>query len=122
MITVHAPHCPWSQPFLLPVKCKCSRSASSCSSCALPFTSNETLEMTGGLAPDCCALVDDGHAIAAADEAPVIRNSRRVILMSLESCIVRILLSAIPLDDPQRHIHLARSLAMPLVICDISVD
>jgi hypothetical protein len=42
--------------------------------------------------------------------------------MSLESCIVRILLSAIPLDDPQRHIHLARSLAMPLVICDISVD
>ena len=28
-ITVHAPHWPWSQPFLVPVRCRCSRSASS---------------------------------------------------------------------------------------------
>src|SRR6185295_14203082 len=27
--TVHAPHCPWSQPFFVPVRCRCSRSASS---------------------------------------------------------------------------------------------
>src|SRR5207249_3781890 len=27
--TVQAPHCPWSQPFLVPVRWRCSRSASS---------------------------------------------------------------------------------------------
>jgi hypothetical protein len=27
-ITVQAPHCPWSQPFLDPVSCRCSRNAS----------------------------------------------------------------------------------------------
>src|SRR5437764_5044476 len=27
--TVQAPHCPWSQPFLLPVRFSCSRRASS---------------------------------------------------------------------------------------------
>src|ERR1700751_3349635 len=29
MWTVHAPHWPWSQPFLVPVRSRCSRSASS---------------------------------------------------------------------------------------------
>src|SRR4051794_21120708 len=28
-ITVQAPHWPWSQPFLVPVRCRCSRNASS---------------------------------------------------------------------------------------------
>ena len=48
-ITVQAPHWPWSQPFLVPVRCRCSRSASSSvvrvsssSSRALPFTVKDT--------------------------------------------------------------------------------
>ena len=43
--TVQAPHWPWSQPFLVPVRCRCSRSASSSvvrlssvRRCVVPFT------------------------------------------------------------------------------------
>jgi hypothetical protein len=47
-ITVQAPHWPWSQPFLVPVRCRCSRSASSSvvrvsrsSVCAWPLTTED---------------------------------------------------------------------------------
>ena len=47
--TVHAPHCPWSQPFFAPVRPSCSRRrsrsdmrVSSSSECSSPFTNSVT--------------------------------------------------------------------------------
>src|SRR5580704_2673462 len=91
--TVQAPHWPWSQPFLLPVRCRCSRKASSSvvrvsssNSQALPFTSKATFDKTAGSASfpmvsaaRACASLAMGDTRAAATAAvPACRNLRRV--------------------------------------------
>src|SRR5882757_7324605 len=52
--TVQAPHCPWSQPFLVPVRSRRSRSASSkvvhgatMRFCSAPLTNNDTGNFSG---------------------------------------------------------------------------
>ncbi len=94
-ITVHAPHWPWSQPFFVPVSCRCSRNASSSvvrvstsSDRVVPLTSNVTCAVgtaaPGGATGSATACADDGSgdvaaqpAVAASEAAPAIRNSRR---------------------------------------------
>ncbi len=93
-ITVQAPHWPWSQPFLVPVKCRWSRSASSnvvrvssSSACGLPLISKVTFEMTGAAVPeDSAASALKGSALAAAAAAASCNNSRRFSSSSM-SCI-----------------------------------
>ncbi|MNN81804.1 hypothetical protein D3C81_1986640 [compost metagenome] len=86
-MTVQAPHWPWSQPFLVPVSCRCSRKASSkvvrVSSSRLwrrPLTSRLTFIRTGGAWPAvltaCAAPATPGTAAAVADSAPAISKPR----------------------------------------------
>ncbi|MNP44100.1 hypothetical protein D3C76_1379480 [compost metagenome] len=94
-ITVQAPHWPWSQPFLVPVSCRCSRRASSrvvrvsrSMVCGRPFTSIVTLAWIGraALAALACAQMKGGSATLAAVTAPTIRKVRREIVISQFLC------------------------------------
>ena len=74
--TVHAPHCPWSQPFLAPVNPSCSRSTSSSdergsrvSVCSVPFTTIRvgTAAIVPAFAtPDSAATVSGGSITVVA--------------------------------------------------------
>jgi hypothetical protein len=98
-ITVQAPHWPWSQPFLVPVRCRCSRSASSSvvrvSSVRVRlavdlhrvFTRAERRAGPGaGGAVAACA----GVAVAAAEAAPASSSSRRESVISSGVCMSRV--------------------------------
>ncbi|KMO18342.1 hypothetical protein SQ03_10550 [Methylobacterium platani JCM 14648] len=87
-IIVQAPHWPWSQPFFEPVRCRCSRIASSrlvrrsrSSSRRSPFTVKATRAVTGASRPAGTARAASGRAARAAArgavaEAPAIRSLR----------------------------------------------
>ena len=85
-------HWPWSQPFLVPVSCRCSRSASSSvvrvstsSGLVLPLTSRNTGIITGACGGGDSAAApgpaNSGSAVVATDAAPPISNCRRVMSM-----------------------------------------
>ena len=95
-ITVQAPHWPWSQPFLVPVSFRCSRSMSSSvvrvsseRSCRFPFTSIATAAIGGGLAGlRVCAATGRVTAEVAAVAAPATRTPRLDSSSPLRSVIV----------------------------------
>src|SRR5216684_6855227 len=94
--TVHAPHCPWSQPFLVPVRPTVSRRQSSRvvrgsteTRCSWPLIRSVTgtapvlgAAATAPAAPPWAAGCDAGahpaRAAAAAEAPAVVRNARRV--------------------------------------------
>ncbi|CCV12860.1 hypothetical protein MESS4_510027 [Mesorhizobium sp. STM 4661] len=86
---------------MVPVSCRCSRSASSSvvrvsssSSRFAPFTVKVTFDMAGASAVEgnlsaaACALTADGAAVMATDAAPTINKSRRVISGLSGLCIL----------------------------------
>src|SRR5438067_5304527 len=84
--TVHAPHCPRSQPFFVPVRCSRSRSASSsvtrgssASSSALPLRVKRifTVETAGGAEAACAASAPNVPKPMVAPTAPLPRRNRR---------------------------------------------
>ncbi len=93
-ITVQAPHWPWSQPFLVPVRWRCSRRASSrvvrvssSSVVDLAVHREGNLPTTAGLVPGTGGVRPAaGQPAAAAAAAPSARKWRRDISKSSGPC------------------------------------
>src|SRR6202040_347917 len=82
-ITVQAPHCPWSQPFFVPVNPRCSRNASSSvtrgsrsRAWRRPLTVSATVSLCIGAA-SAAASADAGREAMAKVAAPAVPRKRR---------------------------------------------
>ena len=83
-ITVQAPHCPWSQPFFVPVSVRCSRSASSnvvrgsrSRACCRPLTVSVTFSFCIDTVSAVASASAGGEANASVAAPDVARKRRR---------------------------------------------
>src|SRR5688572_3021710 len=115
-IMVQAPHCPWSQPFFAPVRCRRSRTASrsevrgsSMTWWSVPFTRRWTLTVDGVAVPGASGAVvaasaslSKGAATTAPLAALTFRKSRR---LGSNSLIGKLLGGRSVLDFRQGGLH-----------------